>query len=262
MNLNIQKAQEIFERATSGLTSKEKSNELLRQYLSLIRKAAYSGNSEAQFLLGTLYQDEQFMSQIGKRSSEIVHQKKSFKWFEKACAQNHPYACHNLGGFYGDGKIVRKNIKKEMDLYLKSFKLGLSEAGYAIAISYKEQLNYEEAISWLKRVLEKEPNDGEAMFQLGKFYYEGLGVKKSFKKAYNLFYNAIASDYITQYTKEEILFLIGKMYFYGEFLEHSPAKAKYLFMKANTDNDHEDITLFCSEHTEVLTNVRSKKVLI
>lgn len=262
MKDNIQKADELFLRATSGLLSKQKSTELLQEYLLLVRKTAYSGNSEAQFRLGTIYEDEELMKQLIIRLSEVACQKKSLYWYKKACLQDHPYACHNLGGIYGIGKIVNNDIEKEMYLYLKAYKLGLDEAGYALAMTYKEHLNYKEAIVWLKNVLSKEPNDGEVIFELGKFYYEGLGVKKNFQKAYKLFSKAEKSNYITQYTKEEVLFYIGKMYFYGQYVEKSIGKAKYLFEKANIDNDHEDITEFCKSNAELLKIAKKEKVVI
>ncbi len=252
MNKNIEKAYEIFERATSGLVSKKASVQLLQEYLSLIRKAAYKGNSEAQFQLGTLYQDEQFMNQVKSGLNAYTCKKKSFYWFEKSCKQEHPYACHNLGGFYGIGDIVEKSIDRELDLYLKAFQLGLNEAGYAIAMTYKSQANYRDSILWIERVIQNQPNDGEALFELGKYYYEGLGTKKSYKKAYSLFNKAYQSDYITQYTKEEVLFYIGKMHFYGQYVQKSISKAKHLFEEANVDNDHEDIREFCQVNFELL----------
>lgn len=255
----IQKAYSIYQQLYLDNISKDKRKELLKQYFSLVKKAAYAGNTEGMYLLGIIYQDEQMILKIRNYTNKISCQKRAFYWFEKACKQNHPYACHNLAGFYSLGEIVEKNEKKEIKLYLKSFSLGLSESGYALAILYRQRSNFKKSVFWLNKVLEMEANDGEAIFELAKFYYEGKGVKKSYKRAHELFVKAITTNYITQYTKEEIFFYLGKMYFYGQYVEKSISKAKYLIGLSNVDRDHEYATKFYNENLKLFKEVKKEK---
>lgn len=252
-------AQEVNDKLYNNVVglAQEQKDFLYKEYVSLLRKAAYQGHAEAQFELALQYEDINYLGV----NNPNYNAKKSFYWYEKAFKQNHAAACLNLASYYGEGKIVKKNKAKEFDLMLKSFQFGNKLAAESIAMFYKGKKEYWKSIEWLNKSIEISPQIGEVKYELGKFYYEGLGLKKSFKKAYNLFLSALATDYITEYTKEDIYFYIGKMYFYGQFVKKSISKAKYLMLKGNKDKDHHDITAFLNENKNAFKGIRKERVI-
>lgn len=258
-NKIIEEANSVFMRSLKEGINKEDLTALLERYFFLIKKAAYLGDAEGQCLLGLLYEDKGRLKILHPNGSESINQKRAFYWYTKAANNNHPYACQNLAAFYGMGNVVRKSKKKEFALFMKAFNLGLSEAGYAIAIWFKQEGNHAEAIEWLKKVIKISPDDGEAILELAKFYFNGLGIKKSYKYAYELFLKAANSTYITSYSKEEAIFYIGKMYFYGYSVPQSIPIAKYLIKIANKDCDHSEISEFYQHNENILKSVRAKK---
>lgn len=253
---SITKAKEIINTIYCSSNEIKHKKRLYDKYLALIRISAYQGNAEAQFELGQFYE----MPTLIQTKNKYFNVNRSKYWYNKACENNNGDACLALANYYATGED--ESVSKELDLLLKSFALGNNTAVDNLALLCIKEGNYKESLKWLKKSIEILPDNGEALFELGKLYYEGRGVKKSYRQAYNLFTKAIKSDYITQYTKEEGLFCIGKMYFYGHHLEKSISKAKYLFEKANIDNDHEDITDFFKTNAEVLKVTKKKKVVL
>jgi len=256
------KGQKLFEKAKLILESLHEKNinmsrhevdELTNAYKKTLRKSAYYGNNEAQYELA------QFL-ETTSNILETNYNKKSFYWYQKSCNNGNADACLLLSDYYVNGKVVSKNKTKELSLMLKAYNLNCNIAAFNIAIFYKRYKEYNKSIEWLKKYLELAPSDGDAIFELSTFYYEGLGTKKHFKKSYELMLDAMKSNYITQYCKEEIFFRIAKMYFYGIFFEKSLEKAKYLLEKANTNNDHENVYEFYKTHNALLKNIKKEKV--
>jgi TPR repeat protein len=232
---------------------------LYTEYLNLIKKASYMGNAEAQFMLANFYEtDKEGLILLNKNTNQIHLNQKAFYWYSKSCNQGNQYACHNLGGMYGLGKGVRKNIAKEIRLYTKAFNLGSHESAISIAVCYISKKKYDTAILWLKKLIKLDKDDGEAFLKLGEVYY----LNNNYKLAYKYFLLAYKSQYITENSREEAIFSIGKMYFYGSYVEKSFAKAKYLFELANIDNDHEEISDFLKKNTAKLINVKKEKVVL
>ncbi|MBX3257652.1 MAG: sel1 repeat family protein [Chitinophagaceae bacterium] len=212
-----------------------------------LRKATYSGNAEAQFELGQIYET--------KKNS-----RRSKYWYEKACLQNHAESCIALANFYSSKP--HRNSKKELILLQKAYSFGSPIAADNLALYYKNKGNYKAFKKWLDRSLMKLPNNGEALFELAKYYYEGLGGRKAYKKSYKLFIKALGTKDISFFTREEFFFIIGKMYFSGYGVKKSLRKAKYLFYQANIDNDHPDVNNFISENARILIDIKKQKVTL
>ena len=49
---------------------------------------------------------------------------KSVYWYKKACSQNQPEACNNLGNLYEKGEGCEQNLEEALLLYKKSSDLG------------------------------------------------------------------------------------------------------------------------------------------
>jgi TPR repeat protein len=100
----------------------QKREKMYKQYLHLIRKAAYLGHPDAQYDLGQQYEDMNYLS----IHNSNYNPKKCIYWYTKACLQNHAEACNNLAAFYETGNGCKKDLKKALSLYKKSSELGYS----------------------------------------------------------------------------------------------------------------------------------------
>lgn len=151
------------------LTSNIKKNkfDLYKDYFDIVKKAAYMGDSEAQFILGSIYdQDDYGLELLEKKYSKEYRKKKALYWYNKACSNSNAMACHNLGGIYGMGIGVEKDANKELKFYKIAFKLGSIESAYSVAMCYKDMGNYISASKWLEKLINIMPNFKEAKKQI------------------------------------------------------------------------------------------------
>jgi TPR repeat protein len=119
-----------------------------KEFLKLLRKAAYLGHYEAQFELGMHYGEVNCMG-INTR----YNPKKCIRWYSKACDGNVADACNNLAIQYINGEGCEQDIKKALELYKKAIKLGSSCAKH----------NYKLTLKQIKAGKYKLEDDGEAI---------------------------------------------------------------------------------------------------
>lgn len=108
--------------------SKLQKTKKYKEYLSLLRKAAYSGHPEAQFELGQHYEDINFWSVNNPNHNP----EKCKYWYAKACKGGHGPACNNLASIYG----VEKQHSKALKHFKKAADLGdvLGKKNYALML--------------------------------------------------------------------------------------------------------------------------------
>lgn len=99
----------------------------VQKELEETRKAAESGNPEAQFQLGNFYY-------LGKGSKADAEQAKL--WFEKAALQNHVEAQANLGVMLFQGATDEKEIAKAVEWFQKAALQGHAGARKHLGILY------------------------------------------------------------------------------------------------------------------------------
>jgi TPR repeat protein len=125
---------------------------LLYSYTDLARaalwlqRAAQQGDSEAQFLLGTAYEQGSFGT---------INYKEAVDWLQKSAKQGHPDAQASLGQMYEDGEGVKRD--------------------------------YNMAAKWYRKAAEHVPDlggAGQGRNNLGLLYLKGLGVPKDYIQAY------------------------------------------------------------------------------
>lgn len=92
------------------------------RYFDFLRKAAYLGNTEAQYDLGQQYET---MNSLNIRNLNYKP-RKCIYWYRKACTQNHAEACNNLASFFETGEGCKMDLEKALSLYKKSAELGYS----------------------------------------------------------------------------------------------------------------------------------------
>ncbi len=109
-----------------------------------IKKAAENKHVPAEFLLGLFYK-----CGIG---TDINHTK-AFYWFNLASEHEYEQAYNHIGRYYCDGRIVTKN--------------------------------YETALVWFEKAITSKDDNvrGEALYDYGLMFLDGLGVKKDRNKA-------------------------------------------------------------------------------
>jgi TPR repeat protein len=155
---------------------------------------AKNGISEAQFDVGTMYQNGRGVQ---------ADRNKAIEWFEKAAAQGDAKAISRL-------KLMKANATR--------FRKTATEAGtgdkdslYDLGNMYMEgvgtNIDYGKAIT----AFEQSASQGhiKSAYKLGLIYYEGSGVKRNSKLAFRWFRQAAEADYpAAQY-------YLGKMYAEG-----------------------------------------------
>ncbi len=87
-----------------------------------------SGNVEAQFYLGTMYDLGEGVTKNLSKASE---------WYRKAAKQKHITAQYNLAWMYRFGKGVEKNHKKALNLFTLAANKGLAIAQFSLGSMYR-----------------------------------------------------------------------------------------------------------------------------
>ena len=135
---DYKKAIEILNKLQKNYKKLGRSKVLLQhaKYITLVRKAAYKGNIDAQFELGLNYEDQNYFV-----PNPMYNKKNRFYWYSKAAKSDHPEACNNLASLYEKGEGTKKDLKKALLLYKKAFELGCSYAkgNYIILLSQLEK---------------------------------------------------------------------------------------------------------------------------
>lgn len=166
-------------------------NSLFRDKLN----EANSGNSEAQYDVGTMYQNGRGVQ---------ADRNKALEWYRKAAAQNHPRAVSRLN-------LMEENATR-FDRTFSQAEKGDRESLYDLGNMYMmgvgADIDYISAI----KAFEQSANQGydKAAYKLGLIYYEGTGVRSNPTEAFKWFGIAAEDDFpAAQY-------YLGRMYGEGK----------------------------------------------
>jgi len=99
----------------------------------------------------------------------------------------------------GEGMVADKAMA--MRLYRKAWRRGNHAAATNIAILYREMGKKRAMFQWYERVARA--GDGSAQLDMAKCLLSGAGVRKNVQAALRCLAAANASDYITEYEREE-----------------------------------------------------------
>ncbi len=113
---------------------------------------------------------------------------KSYRYSKIAAKWGHPLGYFFLGRHYMIGEIVKPNFSKAIELFEKCFASRCevaSEAAVYIGNAYSLSGEEKRAVSWYEKA-EAMGND-RAMVELGICYHQGIGVRKSDRKATEYF---------------------------------------------------------------------------
>jgi TPR repeat protein len=143
--------------------------------------SANEGYAEAQFYLGSIYEDG--LDDVPKNMQEAA------KWYRKAADQNHAEAQYRYAYLLENGTGVKKNLAEAAKWFQKAAERGFVSAQIAIARAYHEgrgvPKDQVKAVNWLEQAAENGSANGQLL--LGAMYRVGEGVTKNPKEAFYWF---------------------------------------------------------------------------
>ena len=222
--------------------------------INLLRKAADSGQADAQDDLGTIYYkghgvaaDPQTAVSWYRKSAEqglvkgehdlaemymyaegLKDPKAAFEWYKKAAEQGDASSQWSLAGFYEQGLVVPKNDQTAASWYGKAAENGVPQAQAHLGSMYFDGIGVPKddsiALKWFRQAAEN--NQPEAEFGLGVMYAYGRGVAKNDATALSWYRKAAArNDPAAEY-------FIGMMYETGTGVAKDLNTAKEWYKKS------------------------------
>ena len=208
------------------------------------KKAADQGNTDALYSLGYCYYH-------GQGVKEDLN--KAAKWYNRAAVKGNKWAQHALGDCYYCGNGVEEDWAKAVKWYTKAAEQGIAEAQYSLGVCYYRgegvDINYNKAAEWHTKAADQGNTDAQC--SLGVCFYYGEGVEKDHKKAIELFSKAAKhedNDYDFLDDPAQMYldavkgdagsqFILGELYWIGQFVEKNEAKAIGWYTKAAEQGD-------------------------
>lgn len=146
----------------------------ISEAVHLLQLAAGREHVDAQYVLGMIYADREF---IGKNGDEARY------WLEKAAKNNHPVAQFELGKMFAAGKWDLENNEKAFGLLLSSARQGQDEAQTYLArmlskptpfdlTNEQRQKIIDELLEWA-RFHDSDLGNAQAQYELGRLYANG-----------------------------------------------------------------------------------------
>lgn len=152
-------------------------------------RAALQGNPEAQFQLGSLYEDSRLPRDYAQ----------AFSWYFKAAQKGSAKAQVRLGHFYSRGLGVLPNPNEAVLWYGKAALQQNADAQYSLGLLYALGKNFPKdeqlAIEWLTKAAAQHHADAEQL--LGDIYLTGVNTHKRPVLAYALYELAIRHNTTT-----------------------------------------------------------------
>jgi TPR repeat protein len=127
-----------------------KDQNLEKAFISF-KKSAEQGHSDAQFILGLMYDNGEGVSKDLKQA---------VAWYRKAAEQGHPNAQFNLGIYYAKGKSVLKDPKQAVAWFHKAAEQEHPNAQYNLGIYYAKGEGVLKDMKIAKKFIQKAHENG------------------------------------------------------------------------------------------------------
>jgi hypothetical protein len=122
---------------------------------------------------------------------EDPDEEETLEFCRELAESGHPQSQINMGNYYREGEVVKRNPRAAFCWYMRAAKQGYWYGQISVADCYFKgngvKLDYKEAVKWYELAgtnPDKEIFDwNHAALQLAQCYREGLGVKKDLEKA-------------------------------------------------------------------------------
>lgn len=192
-------------------------------YRYILEKCANVGNVKAQELLGLSY--------YAGHENE-----KAFYWLEKASLKGSSYeVVVRLGHCYRYGYGTNKDIKKAIFFYEKAVQMELQSnldntSEFYLAYSYEENKDYSKAFTLFQKLSKVQPL---AMYEVGKYYYEGYAGIRDYKKAYDCMKRMEGSHYVED---SRVQYYLGMCYLKGHAVSKDEKKG-FSYLKCAVESN-------------------------
>ncbi|MGC8502261.1 tetratricopeptide repeat protein [Desulfurella sp.] len=150
-----------------------------KQAYDIFYKLSQQGDSQAQYILGSMYLDGLGVKQDYKQA---------YEFFSESALRNNSFGEYGLGYLYKHGLGVKKDLSKTVYWWEKSAQLDnkyalyglgfLYSLGQGVELNYKKSFDYWQKASYL--------GSSYAQYRLGLLYYEGE-IEKNYINAYAWF---------------------------------------------------------------------------
>lgn len=138
--------------------------------------SADQGNKDAQYELGTMYEEGRVVQQSLDEAAW---------WYRLAAEQDSAPAQYKLGTLYHQGKGVEQDYAKAANWYRKAAEKGVPEAQYNLGVIYYSgeglAADHREAFRWFQKAAKL--GVASAQHQLAIMYANGEGTPADFDKA-------------------------------------------------------------------------------
>lgn len=200
-------------------------SEKYKRAITCFKRAAKSGDAEAQTYLGFMYCNGK-----GVKKDTLI----AINMYNRAIAKNFERAMVQLGNMYLEGNGVTKNLPKAFEMYNKAADLKYDSAMYIVGLCYEDGMGVTrdsiKAFNYFNQASVAGNKQGHE--RLAYCYYQGNGTEKNFENAvkYLELADSDRSDFGT--------YLLADMYYKGAGTTASPIKAEELLtriIERNTD---------------------------
>jgi TPR repeat protein len=195
--------------------------------VSWYRAAAEHGDADAQYALGTMYDEGQGVPRNYATAA---------KWYRRAAEQGDADAQSSLGLAYLNGHGTRRDDAKAFQWMGKAAEQGSAAAQYDLGLMYARgqsvPQNYATAAEWYSRAAEQ--GDARAQSALGLAYANGWGVARSYAKAALWFRRAAEQGYA------DAQFDLGVLYANGGGVPRDDVEAYKWWLLARADAGSSD----------------------
>lgn len=183
----------------------------------LFSKASESNNKEAEFYLGTMYDNGYGVEQ----NHNIAHD-----WFLKAANKGHLESQNNLGYFYQYGIGCTKNIQESVKWYKMAADAGYGYAQFNLGYYYLKGDGNDPDLGIKYYKMAVESGNIRAINDMANFYLKGTYIEKDENKAFELLNKAASkNDALAMYN-------LGCCYQLGAGIPMDLKKAYLTFVEA------------------------------
>ena len=188
------------------------------------RVHAERGDAEAQFILGTMYDDGEGVPQD---HAEAV------QWYRRAAEQKLAVAQFMLGLMYAEGEDIPQDHAEAIRWYRRAAEQGYADAQFNLGFMYRKGYgvlqDYARAARWYRRAAEQ--GHTGAQFNIGFMYDNGYGVPQDYAEAARWYRRAAEQGHA------DAQFNLGFMYDNGEGVPQDHAEAARWYRRAAEQGD-------------------------
>jgi uncharacterized protein len=152
-------------------------------------ESAKAGDAHAQHGLGMLYEMGQGVPYADPKAAS--------DWYRKAADQNYAPAINNLARLYADGRGVKQDVPKAIELWSKAADAGNVTARFNLGLQYAAGVGVKKDMKKAAEYLLQAAESGlpEAQFAVAGYYRDGTGVSKDMAAARQWYDRAAAAGF-------------------------------------------------------------------